>query len=117
VSDENVSALDRLRIQDVPDKDKAWWWFDKGLHQKCPQLMELLGRRQIGDDERDPGKLSFFFDEGRLKACLSFPSEGKVAFVTLDTLDGVLERLEGLLVNDGLDWRRDKRGGSPGKPR
>ena len=113
MDDSTPSALERLHRAVVPDTDLAWFFEDRTLFKTCPELFNLLSARRVGDKDRQPGKLSFFVDEGTLKAGIFLPSEARMAFVTLDSVSGAFEQIEALLASDKLDWRRDTRNGKP----
>ena len=83
----------------------------EGDHKLYPALVEFLVVRRWEDkSERTPGTVLFFYEAGKLKACVSDKDAGLVAFTVLETLDGALEQLDGLLRADKLDWRQQKGG-------
>ena len=55
-----------------------------------------------------PGSVKVFVSEGKLKVLVKAPKEGAVAFLALDTLDGLWDTLDHLLKEGELDWREDK---------
>lgn len=86
------------------------------LSQKFPFLVEFLTELKFSDGTpRLPGSLSFFSEDGCLKACLNDKSEGLVTFVTGPGLGGLLELLEAGLQGDNLYWQKSK--DRPGKRR
>jgi hypothetical protein len=71
-----------------------------------PCLHEWLTLTRWEDGSaRVPASLTLFFDDGRVKACLSDREQQRVAFVAGWTFSAVLEALEEGLVAHSLDWR------------
>lgn len=112
MSDDSMTALERMHLQSDADADATFHWEDSDLNKHCPQLFEILSKRKTPVGEREPGRLSVFVDEGNLKCLITCPSEARIAFVTLDRLYGLFDRLEDLIVSGKIDWRKDKRNGN-----
>lgn len=55
---------------------------------------------------RRTGTLLLFVDQGKLKACVTDRDAQLVAFVSGDSLPGLLDALERGLRDDTLDWRQ-----------
>lgn len=74
---------------------------------RWPALVEFLGSCSWPDgQERRPGTLLIFLDEGRLKACLSDRAQGLVLFTTGDSVTGLIDAVEASLCDPRADWRR-----------
>jgi hypothetical protein len=58
---------------------------------------------------RKPGNFLLFTDGGRWKACVHDKDARTAAFVTADSVDGLLRALEDGLSEGTLDWRKDTR--------
>lgn len=74
-------------------------------------LVDFIGQAHWEDGTaRTPGSVTFFVDDGRLKACVNDKDQGKVCFVTGDTFLGLLEAVDAVILTDAGDWRqcRDK---------
>jgi hypothetical protein len=65
---------------------------------------------------RDTSSLTIFLQDGWLKGCLRDKGNDRVAFVSGDSLEKVLEGLNEGLSDDTLDWRRDREKG-PRRPK
>jgi len=89
---------------------------DPELLELAPTLFEILNSRQNAGEWRDPGKMTIFCDQGAWKVCVSLPSEGVVAFVTLPSLCALVSTLERALKARSLDWRPDKKSARKGSP-
>jgi hypothetical protein len=98
----------RSRAGEFAFRDERW-------SKRYPHLWEFVARIRWpavsgadpeGGDEREPGSLIIFVDDfGLLKACLSDKDTGQVAFVSSDSLEGLLDASERGLAEDRLDWR------------
>jgi hypothetical protein len=74
-----------------------------------PALYELLASSRGADGKgRLPASLSFFAEDGRLKACVNDRTTGMVWFVTLDGTRGLLEQVESCLQAERGSWRVKK---------
>lgn len=83
----------------------------ESLLKAYPGVLEFLGATRYPDGgERVPGSLSFFIDEGQLKACLNDKDQECSAYVTGDAFKAILDTLEKKLQADSLDWRSWKKG-------
>jgi hypothetical protein len=58
---------------------------------------------------RATSSVTLFWHDGSLKACLNDKDADLTAWVSADTLEGLLEALEKGLQVDGLDWRKGGR--------
>jgi len=91
---------------------------DSKMAVKFPALWEFLTLTSWGDDQpRAPGSLTLFLGESGLQACVADKDGGRVAFVSADSLELLLQSVEGGLAVDKLDWRkpREQGGGRTGK--
>ena len=84
---------------------------DKEFASKYPFLNDVLFAKQNHGKHREPGKLSIFVQEGKIKVCLVSPSEGLCGFSTLSSLENLLPVLEGRLSKGTIEWRKDKKHG------
>jgi hypothetical protein len=74
-----------------------------------PALWEHLTLDRWEDGtSRAPSSLTVFSADGLLKACLADKEEECVAFVSAESLEGLLDLLEAGLKGGGLDWRRSR---------
>lgn len=79
---------------------------DKDVAKKFPRLAEYLAATLYDDGtRRETSTLSIFVEDGRLKVALNDRDEESSAYVTGDTLAGLLGALEEGLGDDSLDWR------------
>jgi len=99
-----------LRPQSVPSSPAgAVAAGDPGFVSKCPSVWAYLHSTVWEDGSpREPATLILLVDLGRWKVCLSDRANNRVAWLSADTLGGLLEGLEAGLVEDKLDWRRAK---------
>lgn len=82
------------------------------LALQLPALWEYLTLCEWEDGkERETASLTVFFGEGLLKACISDKDAGLVAFVSGESLEGLLQALERGLAEGTLDWRRQREAG------
>lgn len=79
------------------------------LLRSKPLLMEHLSCAQWEEGgTRKTSTLLLFVDAGTLKACLNDRSVGRAAFVSANSLRGLLDALEAGLMEDALEWRSSK---------
>lgn len=64
---------------------------------------------------RQPGSVTLFRDQGRLKAAFNDRDAGEVGFLTLDVQEPILAQLEEALREDSVDWRRNGQRGGKGR--
>jgi hypothetical protein len=83
--------------------------------QRYPALAEFLTLSEWEPGQlRVTGTLLLFVEEGVWKACLHDRDDCKAAFVSSETFQGLLERVDEGLRGDDFDWR-NKRQQSPRK--
>ncbi len=76
---------------------------------RCPALAEFLTAESWPDGAaRKPGTVLIFFDDYRVKACLSDRDQGMVMFVTAEAISLVLNACEDALRAPEQDWRPSK---------
>lgn len=73
--------------------------------QAYPALYQLLAASTDGDRPRLPASLSFFAEQGRLKACIFDRSTSMVWFCTLNGSSDVLGAVEQALQDGSGEWR------------
>jgi len=66
--------------------------------------------------ERETSSVTVFHGDGLLKACIQDKDAGLIAFVTGESLEGLLDALEKGLASGKLDWRKQREAGG-GRPR
>lgn len=72
-----------------------------------PAVVSMLTSESWPDgSKRVPSSLTLFWHDGSLKACLNDKDADVTAWVSADTLEGLLEALEVGLQGDRLDWRK-----------
>jgi hypothetical protein len=79
----------------------------------CPALAEFLTLDFWPDgSSRKPGTMLVFYDDYRVKACLSDRDQGLVLFVTCDAISLAVAACDEALRNPDADWRPAKNGDS-----
>src|SRR5262245_21176107 len=82
------------------------------LSEKYPHLWRFLADDQWEDGEaRHPGSITLLCDQGWLKAALNDRDGRVTAFVTGDSLEGLLRAIDKGLEGLSLEWRAWKEGG------
>lgn len=81
---------------------------DPFMETSCPLLHALLSLTSWKGEKRQPATLILFAEDGRYKVTLNDRQSQRVSFVTLDTTEGMLEYIDRLLADDGLEWRKAK---------
>jgi len=77
--------------------------------ERFPNLNEVLFAKKVKGEERSPGRLMLFVDEGKVKVCITCPSEGVCAFTVIASPYTLCEDLESRLKKGTLEWRVDKK--------
>lgn len=80
------------------------------LMDHCPLVGQFLARYL--DPTGHPvkcGTLTVFWEGGRLKVCLTDHFRSLKGFVTLETCEDLLGRLERLLQGGKIEWKAEKR--------
>lgn len=110
---EESTALDRI----CQESEAGGSEFDHvecpGFHERFPNLADVLFAKQHRGSPREAGKLVMFVDDHRIKVCITCPSEGVKAFVTITSPQTLCEELESSLVKGTVDWRPDSPKGKP----
>jgi hypothetical protein len=74
-----------------------------------PTLMEFISSASFQDgSSREGGSITWFLQDGLLKACLRDKTLGAVAFVSGSSLTALLKAMEQGLVSGKMEWRADK---------
>lgn len=95
---------------------KAGSFCDPKATEKFPSLVEFLTVTEWAPDEpRDPGSVTVFVQDGRVKVCFNDKDANMTAFASLDTLTDVLKEMERLLAKDDLEWRKNPWDAKKGK--
>lgn len=82
------------------------------MAETMPALWQHLSCAAYPDgSKRERSTLSVFVGDYGLQACLNDRDNGLVAFVSGDSLVGLLEALEAALASDTVDWRVSRQGG------
>ena len=77
---------------------------------RWPAILEFVSAERWPDGAmRTPGSLVVFVEQGRLKVCVNDKSQGLVAFVTAESLVGLLDAAEAILVSETGDWRATRK--------
>ncbi len=103
------SFLDKIRQEFDTDDGVVEYKCDPQFFSRFPNLNDILFATESGGQPREPGKLLIFCDEGKLKVCITMPSEGLCAFLVIDSLDILCPSIEEAARKGNLDWRRDKK--------
>lgn len=81
-------------------------WVDADFQRRWPAIHEHLSLTEHdGGETRATSSLTLFCEDGRLKVCLSDKDNGRMAFASADTFQGLLDLLEAGLVTGSMDWR------------
>lgn len=78
---------------------------DDDFRKKYPVLHEFLVLCGYGGKARKTGSLSLWAEEGKFKACVSDKEGGRIAFISSDSVAGLLEAVDRGLKSGHLDWR------------
>lgn len=80
---------------------------DSGVKVDVPNLVAFLADT-VWDDKspREPGSILLVASEGRWKAWVNDRGLHRTAWVSGDTLEGLLESLEEKFASDDFEWRR-----------
>jgi hypothetical protein len=85
-------------------------WMDEGFRTEHPDLFEFLAETLWDDGKKRLTGTLIFATEGRSLKCKVCDRDGKRgAWVTADTFAEILLRIDTLLHNDDLDWRKETR--------
>ena len=101
------SVLDRIRQEKETGGSEFDWVEVPGFHERFPNLADVLFSKQHRGSAREPGKLVLFVDDGRIKVCLTCPTEEVKAFITIASPQTLCEELEDGLLKGTIDWRVD----------
>jgi len=113
-----VGALSRRGGGGGGGRTDVWIIGDGSFENNHPEIYSFLSAVQYPDGaERVTGTLLLFTDQGVLKCCLTDRDGGCVAFLSGDSLEGLLDAAEAGLREDALEWRQQKRdsGRKPGR--
>lgn len=117
------STIDRMDIGDERQGPAAPSWVlpsdggggdgflaarDDDLRRQYPTLHEFLTLQGWGGKARKTGSISVFAEDGKFKSCINDRDGGHYAFVSSDSVQGLLEALEHGLKAGKLDWRKSK---------
>jgi len=83
---------------------------DEEMARCYPALYELLSVAKREGRYRAGARLSIFCDDGKIKASIWDPDTSQVWFATLESFQGALEAIEGMLVAQRGEWRQRKDG-------
>jgi len=112
-------ALDALKEELESKHDPTAYWIHAPEFKRLyPNLHDLLYRRCWHGEERCPGRLTMFWNDGHLKVGIFAEAEARMAFLTLEDPFDVFAHIERKLASEGLEWREDKRSkGRRGSPK
>lgn len=80
-----------------------------GLSKRYPTVVAFISESKWEDGSvRERGKVTLFVEDGMVKAALTDPALGAVAFVSGRSFTSLMEAMEKGLTNDRLEWRRSK---------
>lgn len=103
-----MKAVERVRSRRKKAEDGTHGFDGSFLAAEVPMLWELLSTTRVDGKIRKTSSVTFFFDEGYLKCCLSDPDTAQKAFFTFEDGEDPFRDLEAALEADKLDWRTDK---------
>ena len=105
-----MSSFKKKGARKSGGSDKAWSAKGDTLLSSRKLLCEYLSVSAFDDGQpRETSTLMLFVEDGFLKACLSDREEGCVAFFSGDSLEGLLESVEGALQDGSADWRMSRK--------
>lgn len=81
---------------------------DKSFEASFPALWDVMTTNAVKGKPVKTMSVTVFVEGAEVKACLNDREGEEVAFVSSDTFQGLLDALEGGLVNGTLDWRASK---------
>lgn len=70
-----------------------------------PLLWLLFSQTKRTKDDHSGFSITFFKDKDAFKVLLSDKVSGKLAFITIETLEDVFAYLDGVLADGSVDWR------------
>lgn len=76
--------------------------------KRWPALLEYLTLAVLDGSPRQTATVLTFCEDGRFKACFRDREAALIAFVSGDSLLGLLDAIEKGLATDRLDWRAEK---------
>lgn len=79
------------------------------LSKTLPTFCEFLAREAWPDGEpRERGTILLVFQDSRWRAWVNDKDTQRSAWVSAESIQGVLEAVEKGLLNDSLGWRQDR---------
>jgi len=102
------SVFDQLVQEGGNEGNEISFLDDDRFYVVYPFLHDVLFAKKAFGKPREPGRLAIFHDEGKVKVCITCPSEGVCAFLTLKILSDLCPALEKGLAEGTLEWRQDK---------
>lgn len=94
------------RRQQAGSKGQSLVASDPVFEKVHPNLYEMMTATTFEDgSKRQTSTLNIFVDDGCFKACLNDRAEGQVAFVTDETVQGLLGAVEEQLATGAIQWR------------
>lgn len=79
------------------------------LIERFPIVGQFLGRYvDSGGRPVKCGSMTVFFEGGRLKVCLTDHFRRLKGFATVSVHDDILEAVEAILQDDGVEWKTEK---------
>jgi len=77
----------------------------KFAEAEFPLLWLLLSQTKRTSDDKTGFSITLFKDKDAFKCLLSDKIAGKLAFITIETLEDVFATVDGLLADGSVDWR------------
>jgi len=82
---------------------------DAGFAATRPATHDFLSVTLIGGAPRRTGTITVFAEDGRFKVCLNDREHKISCFVASETLLGLLDAVEDILLSGKGDWREPRR--------
>ena len=82
---------------------------DDDEQRRWPALAAWLTAGMWKGVARETGSITLFYEEGRVKAAVSDRDSGLVAFVSSETILGLLDKVQRGLASGDMDWRESRR--------
>lgn len=102
-----------LKASDLPAEVTPCSLSNPAFLEDYPAVAEVLYSRESSNGKRLPAKLTLFVDQRQMKVCVTLPTEGLMAFLTLSNPGDLWQVLENKISSDELEWREDKRSRRP----
>lgn len=91
-------------------EDKEWHFYDEYFQAEFPAVFELMAATKQDGKPRESASVTFYVDQGRLKAVVSDKTSKMSYFTTLSGSCHPLAELDAHIREGKGDWRAQKEG-------